>query len=125
MIEWITASLAYQVGKDVLARVVGARRRLTPSQVIELRSRWKPQFEQHIADNYRKKLRHDVIIRDMKHFDKYPDIDENEKGISPWFRLGLVGTYHRGILSSTGGARSLKMRMRGVTQITRRANAAT
>lgn len=98
MIEWITASLAYQVGKDVLARVVGARRRLTPSQVIELRSRWKPQFEQHIADNYRKKLRHDVIIRDMKHFDKYPDIDENEKGISPWFRLGLVGTYHRGIL---------------------------
>ena len=32
----------------------------------------------------------------------YPDLDENEKGISPWFRLDLVGTYHRGILVAHG-----------------------
>jgi hypothetical protein len=38
----------------------------------------------------------------MKRLDAYPDLDENEKGISPWFRLGLVGTYHRGILVAHG-----------------------
>src|SRR5271169_6669253 len=30
--------------------------------------------------------------------DSYPDVDENAKGISPWFRAGLVGTYHKGAL---------------------------
>lgn len=29
--------------------------------------------------------------------DSYPDIDEKDKGISPWFRVGLLGLYHRGI----------------------------
>ena len=30
--------------------------------------------------------------------DNYPDIDDKAKGISPWFRAGLVGTYHKGAL---------------------------
>ena len=33
----------------------------------------------------------------MKRLDNYQDIDQNAKGISPWFRVGLVGTYHKGI----------------------------
>ena len=101
MIEWLTAGVVYQVGKDVWARIRGRSRRLTPSQIIELRSKWKPLFERHIADTYREKLRPDVIIRDMKRLDKYPNLDENENGISPWLRLGLMGTYHRGILVSS------------------------
>jgi hypothetical protein len=66
MFEWITASLAHQIGKDVVSRIRGARRRLTPAQVIELRSKWKPQFEKHIRETYSKKLRQDVIIRAEK-----------------------------------------------------------
>jgi hypothetical protein len=30
--------------------------------------------------------------------DHYPEIDEKAKGISPWFRAGLIGMYHRGVL---------------------------
>jgi hypothetical protein len=97
VIDWLTGSLLYQIGKDAVGRFIGSRRRLTPAQVIELRSKWKPQFEKEIWENYRRKLRSDVIIRDMKRLDAYPDLKEGEKGISPWFRLGLVGTYHRGI----------------------------
>jgi hypothetical protein len=98
MLDWLTVGFAYQVGKDIVSRVTGRVRHLTPSQVIELRSKWKPQFEKYLWETYSKKLRTDVIIRDMKRLDKYPDVDENEKGISPWFRLGLVATYHRGIM---------------------------
>jgi hypothetical protein len=34
----------------------------------------------------------------MKRVDQYPDVESSSKGISPWFRLGLAGTYHRGIM---------------------------
>src|SRR5579863_3175001 len=102
MLEWLTANLAYQVGKDVVLRFRGASRRLSPAQVIELRSKWKPQFERHIWENFKRELRTDVIIRNMKRLDEYPNLDENDKGVSPWFRLGLVGTYHRGIMLSHG-----------------------
>ena len=32
----------------------------------------------------------------MDRVDSYPDIDETEKGISPWFRVALLDTYKRG-----------------------------
>jgi hypothetical protein len=102
MLEYLSINFAYQVGKDLYARFRGAGRRLTPSQVIELRSKWKPQFEERIWDNHRKELRSDAIIRDMSRLDKYPELEEKEKGISPWFRLGIVGTYHRGIYVAHG-----------------------
>jgi hypothetical protein len=34
----------------------------------------------------------------MKRMDKYPDVDEREKGISAWFRSGIVDTYEKGII---------------------------
>jgi hypothetical protein len=30
--------------------------------------------------------------------DTYPDIEERESGISPWFRVALLDTYERGIV---------------------------
>jgi hypothetical protein len=73
------------------------RRKLSAAEIVELRKKWKGEFEPRIWEWHQKKLREDVIIRDMKRFDSYPDLDEKAKGISPWFRAGLVGTYHRGI----------------------------
>lgn len=34
----------------------------------------------------------------MRRIDDYPNINDREKAISPWFRAGLVGVYHKGIL---------------------------
>lgn len=42
------------------------------------------------------KLRREVVIRNAHRLDDYPDFKE-EPGISPWFRLGILGLYHRGI----------------------------
>src|SRR4051812_32916216 len=50
------------------------KRILTPQEKLELRGRWKPQFETWILEHNRKQLRHDCIIRDMKRMDHYPNV---------------------------------------------------
>lgn len=50
-----------------------------------------------IAKRLRSKLIMDVIIRDMERIDSYPESSDKNKGISPWFKAGLMGTYHKGI----------------------------
>lgn len=57
---------------DIVSRIGRGRRRLAPSQVIELRSKWKLKFEEYILGNYRRKLREDLIIRDVRRFDVLP-----------------------------------------------------
>jgi hypothetical protein len=89
-------ALLKDLGTWGLARVRG--RRLSPAEVIRLRAKWKAEFEEHLYQTRKQKLREDVIIRDIKRMDTYPDLDDKAKGISPWFRAGLVGTYHKGAL---------------------------
>lgn len=97
-IEWLTGSLVYSFVKDSVGGLIRFFKPMPPKQKIELRQKWKPRFEEHIRDHFVRRLRSDVIIRDVKRVDQYPETKEKEKGISAWFRLGLVGTYHRGIL---------------------------
>lgn len=97
MLEWLAPGFLYSLVKDALA-LRPKRRKLSPLEVVELRKKWKAEFEPKIWETHKKGLRMDVIIRDMKRIDSYPHVDEEAKGISPWFRMGLVGTYHRGIL---------------------------
>ena len=101
MIDFLAPGLVYSLIKDGFGVLLRRRRRLRPSETLELRQKWKPLFEAEVRKTYREKLRRDVIIRDMKRIDAYPELDET-RGISPWFRVGLVGTYHRGILIGLG-----------------------
>ncbi len=93
----LTLSLFYGVARDILAFARGRRRVLSATEVVRLREKWQPIFEARIAERRAQGLREDVIVRDVKRVDNYPDIKEGERGISSWFRAGLVGTYHRGI----------------------------
>ena len=88
MIEYLAPGFVYSLLKDVWAKIGPTRRKLSPSQVVELRKKWKAEIEPHIFANYRAKLRQDVIIRDMRRIDNYPGV-EDRKGISPWFRAQL------------------------------------
>jgi hypothetical protein len=98
VIEIFAPGFVYSVLKDAYFKFAPKRRKLTNSEIVELRKKWKAEIDPHILETHRKKLRQDVIIRDMRRIDSYPDIKEDEKGISPWFKVGLVATYHRGIL---------------------------
>jgi hypothetical protein len=73
------------------------KRKLTPQQKLEFRTKWKPKFNEFFAHKHAKGLRTDIIIRDMRRLDVYPNTSIG-KGISSWFRVGLVDTYERGIM---------------------------
>lgn len=108
MLESVSPSFLYNLAKDVWRLLSDRGRKLTPEQKIELRQKWKPLFEEEIIKNWKEKLRSDVIIRDVRRMDSYPDIDEKSRGISPWFRLALIDLYHRGIVVAFGWDRLLQ-----------------
>jgi hypothetical protein len=87
----------YGVLKDL--RIWFRRRyhKLTPEERLERREKWKERFREEIWKTEEQELRQDVIVRDVRRLDQYPD-GLDGKGISPWFRVALVGQYHRGIL---------------------------
>jgi hypothetical protein len=96
--ELIAPSFIYTLVKDVLSLVKGKRRRPTAAEIVQLRQKWKPIFESNLWERRRDKLNSDVIIHDVKRLDQYPHGGNEGKGISAWFRVGLMGTYHGGIL---------------------------
>jgi len=83
---------------DYIPQFGGKKRDLTPEARIALRDKWRPIFEDYFLEMARNGQRGgDVIVHDVDRLDTYPSISD-EKGISSWFRVGLMGTYHRGIL---------------------------
>jgi hypothetical protein len=98
VIEYLAPGFLYSLLKDSVNLILRKQRRLSNSQIIELRQKWKPLFEKHVWEQHRDKLTSEIIVRDMRRIDNYPEAEET-RGISPWFRAGVVGTYHRGILA--------------------------
>lgn len=107
---WFYSSGGYDSALAVLASVVGIaanweflpviggkKRNLTPEQKIQFREKWRPIFDDYFLTAAHNNYRSDAIIHDLNRLDTYPASSE-EKGISSWFRIGLMGTYHRGVL---------------------------
>jgi hypothetical protein len=92
--------IAYTLGKDLLSFILSffhkRKRKLTKSEIVQLRQKWKSEFEKKILELRISEVYTDVIIRDVKRMDSYPN-DDKKKGISSWFRVSLLDTYHRGI----------------------------
>jgi len=99
MLEYSLLSPAYRILKDIFSGIRSSKRHLSSSEKIQLRQKWKKEFESELLRRKKEGLRCDVILRDMNRVDNYPETDEKEKGISSWFKVGLMGTYHKGILA--------------------------
>ena len=89
----------YDLIKDLSGWVFRKFKPMEPSEVIAIRQRWKNEFEENLG-----RLRNEseldygpVIIRDVRRFDCYPEVDEKATKPSPWYRVGLLQTYHKGI----------------------------
>jgi hypothetical protein len=82
-----------------LFRVEGVER--TPSERVKHHEALRVLFEEHIAEHKAKKLRKDVILRHVNRLDSYPNAEPGP-GISPWFKVGLIDTYHMGIKVGLG-----------------------
>jgi hypothetical protein len=68
-----------------------------PVHILKLREKWKAEFELKLLPKNKYGVHCNSIIRDIKRMDSYPDIDEEAKGISPWFKVEVKGLYHRGV----------------------------
>lgn len=69
----------------------------SPAEKVKHREGLRKEFEKELSEIKAKKLRSDIIIRDVDRVDGYPNTKEEETGISAWFRLSLLETYTKGI----------------------------
>jgi hypothetical protein len=87
----------YNLGKDLLKWLIA---KVSPPDQVEialLRTKWKDEFEKNLKWIDDQEGYGEAIIRDVKRINVYPETDAKSKGVSPWFRVGVLGTYHRGI----------------------------
>lgn len=99
MLEYFGGTFLYGVAKDVWRATLGRRRRLTSSEIVGLREKWRTTFDEKMRDRNHRRQARDVIVRDVSRPNVYPDIDKPRRGASSWFKVGLVDTYHRGLLA--------------------------
>lgn len=95
MLEYLTG--LYKPLRDLVSYIRSLKRRLSNEEKVQLKAKWKPVIEYHLREWHHKGLSHDVIVHDVKRTHDYPD-GIRGKRISPWFRVGLMGTYHDGIM---------------------------
>lgn len=70
---------------------------MSPDEVVRLRQKWKDEIKKNLQWNNDHVSLGGAVIRDVKRVDSYPNVDDKSKGISPWFKVSLLGTYHRGL----------------------------
>lgn len=73
----------------------------TPSERVRHHETLRAQFREEIDRCRAEDLRKDVIIRHVNRLDDYPNVKERP-GISPWFKVGLLDTFHMGIVVGLG-----------------------
>lgn len=76
----------------------------TPSERVKHHDSLRDRFKEEINRCRTQNLRRDVIIRHVNRMDDYPNTD-GKKGISSWFKAGLLDTYHMGIVVGLGWER--------------------
>lgn len=87
---------------DIFTRLYKRYKPKDPQEILRHRLYLKNKFDAYVfkfkrnrengGDDYS-----ETIIRDIKNIDSYPNITKNKKGISPWFKVAIVGFYPRGV----------------------------
>lgn len=98
MIEWI--SFGYGLFKDFLNLIKGEKK-LNSEEIVVYRQKRKKEINNKMKWVNNKIGFGEVVIRDIKRNDFYPEIKE-ENNISPWFRANFLETYYRGIKVGLG-----------------------
>lgn len=101
----LAISACATVGIDLLRRYSPAKRTdrfSSDAERLRHRERLRQLIQNEIYNCRAKNLRQDVIVRDVRRADIYPEIREADKGISSWFRVGLIDTYDKGVILGLG-----------------------
>ena len=65
---------------------------------IQHREKLRKQFEEELYNCRAQELRQDAIVPHIDRVDDYPNTDDENPGISAWFRAGFLDMYERGIV---------------------------
>jgi hypothetical protein len=89
----------YALLKDGISWISRRFEKPDPVELLKKRQEWRQKFESYFKGE---EFEHayiygSAIIREVSRMDAYPDCDEREKGISPWFKVEVKGLYHRGV----------------------------
>lgn len=86
----MSLGLAYSILKDGISLI--RSRQYSPQAILEARAKWYPKFYEEVYRCWNENLRQDAHVVNLKYVKQYPDSDfaSKFKGISPWFRVGLV-----------------------------------
>jgi hypothetical protein len=95
--EYGLISPIYNAVKDFVLWVLKKVKKISPEEIVRARQKWKSEIEGNIRWIDNSVGYGEAIIRDVKRVDSYPNTDDTKKGISPWFRVGILGIYHRGL----------------------------
>jgi hypothetical protein len=87
----------YNLLKDSIVWLARKKGENDPLVILELRRKWKLEFERNLRVLNHALTYGDAIIRDVSRMDSYPDVEPKRKGISPWFKIEIKGLYHRGV----------------------------
>lgn len=93
--DWISTFLGPVL--DGLKWIFKKFRRPDSVEVLKRREKIQKDFESNLPRLNEYSNRGEAIIRNIKRFDSYPEINEKEKGISSWFKVEIKGLYHRGV----------------------------
>lgn len=93
LVASIKSALYPYIGKSKLTTPIFA----SPDEKVKHRETLRKEFNREISEIRAKELRSNVIIRDVARIDGYPNVNQEEKGISAWFRLGMLETYTKGV----------------------------
>jgi hypothetical protein len=94
-IEYGLISPVYNGIKDFY-RWIRNKKVMTQEEIILARQEWKDKIEKHLGHIHGDQSV-EVVVRDTRRIDTYPLIKEKDKGISSWFGVSIIETYHRGI----------------------------
>lgn len=72
-------------------------RNFSTTERLQHRESMRKDIESRVFKRISQGLCYEVIIRHANRADDYPNIEENDKNISAWFKTELIETYHRGI----------------------------
>lgn len=73
-------------------------KKLTPSELVQHSEKLRKPLHDEILKCRHDKLRKDAVIRHVNRLGEYPDSKNKKKGISAWFKVGLLEMYHEGIM---------------------------
>jgi hypothetical protein len=73
------------------------RRRQGPAERLRAALAIKREVAEHFPQVLPPQTNGDAIIRELRRKDTYPELDDSLRGISPWFKVELMGIYFRGV----------------------------